>query len=147
MLVRGAATATMAVAAIWSSLGPSRPQRRVLYSASKGVKSSVGLCFFLRPPTEMASFPLVATQKTKAYLQKKSGTISFFSCAHGPLPTKMTYGNLFIFVFLWRHSGWPQNVYCGCVQNFLKKPWSIFDWIVKITILRWTRPYEARELD
>ena len=36
----------MAVAVIWSSLGTSRPQRQVLYNASKGVNSSVGLVLF-----------------------------------------------------------------------------------------------------
>ena len=35
----------MAVAVIWS-LGTFRPQTQVLYSASKGVNSFVGLCFF-----------------------------------------------------------------------------------------------------
>ena len=39
------------------TLGTFRPQRQVLYSASKGVNSSVGLCFFLWPPTERTSFP------------------------------------------------------------------------------------------
>ena len=36
----------MAAAVIWPTLGTSCPQRQVLCSASKGVNSSVGLCFF-----------------------------------------------------------------------------------------------------
>ena len=31
-----------------------------------------------------------------------------FFCSHSVLPTKMTYGNLFIFVFLESPSGWPK---------------------------------------
>ena len=41
-----AATAAMTVAVISAFLGTSRPQRQVLYGTSKGVNSSVGLCFF-----------------------------------------------------------------------------------------------------
>ena len=47
VLVAAAARAAIAVVAvIWSSLGTSRPQRQIFYSASKGVNSSVDLCFF-----------------------------------------------------------------------------------------------------
>ena len=35
------------VAGIWPTLGTSHPQRQVLFSASKGVNSSVGLCFIV----------------------------------------------------------------------------------------------------
>ena len=39
---------------VFDNFSPSGPQRQVLYSASKGVNSSAGLCFL---PTEMTSFP------------------------------------------------------------------------------------------
>ena len=34
-----------------------------------------------------------------------------FLCSYSVLPTKMTYENLFIFVFLESHSGWPNKLY------------------------------------
>ena len=36
-----------------------------------------------------------------------------FFCSHSVLPTKITYGNLFIFVFLESHSGWPYTTPIG----------------------------------
>ena len=90
----------MAVAVIWSTLGTFLPQRQVLYSASKGVNSSVGLCFF------------VATyrndHKKNTDLQKKLEHFRVFR-SHSVLPTKMTYENSFMFVFLESHSGWPNR--------------------------------------
>ena len=77
--------------------GPStsRPQRQVLYSASKGVNSSVGL---LCSPTKMRLIS-VGGHKKKTDLLKKLEHFSVFDPPNSVLPTKMTYGNLFIFVF------------------------------------------------
>ena len=67
----------------WAHL--SLPQRQVLYSASKGVVSEQfrRSVFFLWPPTEIS--------------HKKNLHHFFFVCSDSALPTKMTYGNLFIF--------------------------------------------------
>ena len=35
--------------------------------------------------------------------------LSPIAVGHSVLPTKMTYGNLFVFVFLEAHSGWPNR--------------------------------------
>ena len=73
------------------TLGTSGPQRQILYSASKGI--------FVWPHTEeMISFPQVASKKNT--YKKIIKTEHFrFLCSHSMLPTKMTYGNLFILVF------------------------------------------------
>ena len=58
------------------TLGTFGPQRQVLYSASKGVNSSVGLPVFFRghvPPAEMISFFIKNTD-----LQQKNGIFSGF---------------------------------------------------------------------
>ena len=104
VLVRGCygGYGSTVVAVIWSSLGTSiSSPRQVLYSASKGVNSSVGLCFFLWSPTE---FP-VGDHKKKHRPTKFSGPFPFFVCSHSALPPNITYINLSIFVFFWSHSG------------------------------------------
>ena len=70
------------------------PQRQVLYSASKGVNSSVGLCFFF-VATYRNDLISVGGHKKNTDLQKKWNISVFYS--HSVLPTKMTYGNLFVF--------------------------------------------------
>ena len=95
------------------TLGTSGPQRQVLYSASKGVNSSVGLRFFV-----------VTYRKYLAYLPKKKKENFRFFCSHSVLPTKMTYGNLFVFGF-WStvgHSVLPTKINYGnlFIVGFLK---------------------------
>ena len=89
------------------TLGTSRPQRQVLYSASKGVNSSVGLSFFVA--TYRNDFISVGGHKKNTELQK-NWNISVFFCSHSVFPTKTTYGNLFNFAFLESHSGWPNTL-------------------------------------
>ena len=67
------------VASIWSSLGISRPQSKVLRSASKDVNSAAGL----------SAFYVVA--------YKNILDVLLFLCSHSALPTKMANGILFIF--------------------------------------------------
>ena len=92
------------VAFIWPTLGTYRPQRQILCSASNGVNSSVGLCFFV--VTYRNDLNSVGGHKKNTDLQKKMEHSRLF-CSHSVLPTKMNCGNLIIFVFLEYHSGWP----------------------------------------
>ena len=95
-----------------STLGTSRPQRQVLYSALKGVNSSV--VFFLWPPTEYRNDLItVDGHKKKHKTYKTNCNISVFFCSHSVLPTEMTCGKMFIFVFLKSHSGCDPNKFCG----------------------------------
>ena len=58
--------------------------------------------FVLWPPTEMTSFPQVATKISQTY-NFFLGHFRFFCSHNSALPTKMTYyGNLFISVILYR---------------------------------------------
>ena len=63
--------------------------------------------FVLWPPTEMTHFRRWPQKKTQTYKKYLEHFRSF--CSHSELPTKMTYGNSFIFVFLLYHSGWPNS--------------------------------------
>ena len=94
---------------IWSTLGIFRPQSQVLYSASKGVNSSVGLLGFF-VSTYKNDLISVGGHKKHTDLQKKMEYFRGF-VSHSVLPTKMTYKKLFIFVFLESHSGWLNDPY------------------------------------
>ena len=118
----------MAVAIIWSSLATSisRPQtkaeqqQQVLYSASKGVNSSVGLCFFVA--TSRNDLISVGGHKKNTDLQFFSGPFRIF-CSHSALPTKIIDGNLFVFVFLWCPIGLEQGklmLYDPCSHLLLR---------------------------
>ena len=61
--------------------------------------------FFVGTYREMASFPSVVTKKAQTYQNSREHFRSFAPIAR--FPKKMTYGNMFIFVFLWSRSGWP----------------------------------------
>ena len=74
----------------------------------ESVNSSVGLCFFAGA-TYRSNLISVGDHKKNTDLQNNSGPFSFVS-SHSAFPTKMTYENLFILVFLWSHSGWPYSM-------------------------------------
>ena len=82
--------------------------KTVSYSASKGVNSSVGLCFFVATYRNGLISAGGHKEKPRTIF---SGPFHFF-CSRSALTAKMTYGNLFIFVFLWSHSGWPNRSRC-----------------------------------
>ena len=65
------------VAFIWPTLGTYRPQRQVLCSASNGVNSSVGLCFFV--VTYRNDLNSVGGHKKNTDLQKKWNIPVFFA--------------------------------------------------------------------
>ena len=111
------------------TLGTSYPQRQVLYSASKDVNSSVGLCFRSwpqkkhRPTKKMEHFRFICSHSVLS-TKITYGNLFIFvflspiGVGHSVLPTRMTYGNLFIFVFLESHSGWPYSKHFSLKHAF-----------------------------
>ena len=65
--------------------------------------------FFLWSPIEMKSFPYEATNRIQIYKTNRNH-VCFF-CSNSALLTKMTYGNLFIFVVPERSAYSEKNVF------------------------------------